>query len=64
MRCICLDKLPIFGGTIGRPNPNCSRHKTLAERWERIKTWRAMYDALAADNPDIEPYEVWRAMNN
>jgi hypothetical protein len=62
MHCTCLDYLPVIPGRRGwkiRPRVECPLHKTLAERWDEIKTWEEFYTALLADNPGLEPFEQW-----
>lgn len=46
-----------------RPTTNCPVHKTLAERWDSIKSRPEFYEALKADNPDIEDFDVWMKKN-
>lgn len=47
--CICLSEI-IPRNKLARPNTLCPRHKTLAERWNSIKTMKDFNDALLVDH--------------
>lgn len=47
--CICLSA-PIPRSKQARPSVHCPRHKTLAERWDSIKSLDDMNAALLVDH--------------
>lgn len=47
--CLCFSAL-IPQGRYARPNVNCPVHKTLAARWDKIKTLEDFNAALLADH--------------
>lgn len=56
--CICFDVrplLPLRTSDRLRPSRFCPLHKTLAERWDSIKSWDDFNDALNADKLPDEP---------
>lgn len=64
-QCLCtFPVIPKNSSYRIRPTLGCPAHANLAERWSKIKTWRALYDAMAADDPDLPIYEVWLKSHN
>lgn len=57
--CVCLDA-PIPRHRQARPSLNCPLHKTLAERWDSIKSWDEFNAALLADAPSNQRTEEVR----
>lgn len=46
--CLCLSVIPLRG-KYARPSLNCPVHKTLAARWDSIRTQEQFNAALVAD---------------
>lgn len=57
--CECDLRMSIVGKMEARPSANCPIHRTLAERWDRLKGWQEYYDALKVDSPEIESFDKW-----